>query len=74
MSEQREQEQTSERSVTLEVWGADVNSLEMAALDGAREFFGTEARLKVVRKYDARMWLLNPPERRFHAHITVREL
>lgn len=45
--------QVTGRSIKVMVFGNSVDEIELAALDKAREFFGDEGALEVVRDYGA---------------------
>jgi hypothetical protein len=74
MDEQQQREHTAGRSIKVSVWGGDLDSLELAALDSARRFFGTEVRLEVVRDYQVFHYQDTEPAKRYHANITVQEI
>ena len=69
------------RQVKLLVVGDNAYELELAALDEAREFFGTDMRLKVVDDYVA--FPIDPADsvakvresgKRFYATVTVQTI
>lgn len=72
-NEQREDQYLENRSVVVSAWGADLNALEMNALDIAREFFGPEIRLEISQDYKAHSYT-DEPKGRFHAQVTVVEV
>ena len=74
MSEQREGELLHGRSVSMYVYGADMEALEMAALDEARKFFGDQMHLEVIHDYQVFTYSQEPPERHYAANVTVREI
>ncbi len=75
MSENDTERDTQGRTVMVHARGADLPSLEMDALDGAREFFGPDARLAVVPDYRAvRLSAPTSDGERFAASVTVREI
>lgn len=67
-----EQEQ-GERSLVVSAYGGSPEALEAAALAEARAFFGPEARLEISAGYRSFSYPEAPPERRYHASVTVRE-
>lgn len=74
MSDRDTEQGTQGRAVRISAFGKDMPSLEMAALDGAREFFGPEMRLEVIPDYEASHIGSAPPEKRFWAMVGVREV
>lgn len=74
MSDETRQDQQTGRRITVGVYGGGADTLELAALDEARKFFGTEARLEVQRSYHVHAYTLHSPDERYHANITVCEL
>lgn len=74
MSDRDTEQGTQGRTVRVGAYGKDMPSLEMAALDGAREFFGPHMRLEVIPDYEASHSESAPPERRFWAMVGVREV
>lgn len=62
------------RTLRAELFGKNETSLEAAALDAARQFFGPGPRLEVVRDYRVMTYPAYPPDRRYQATVTVREI
>ena len=74
MEDQQQREELAGRSITVSAYGPDMDSLELAALDSARTFFGATARLEVVRDYRVHVYPEREPAKRYHSNITVREI
>jgi hypothetical protein len=75
VNENEQRESMAGRSIRVGVDAPDLAALELAALDSAREFFGPDVRLEVVRDYQVHdMKSRNDPARRWMASITVREI
>jgi len=74
MSDEVQQgEQVKGRRLSVLAYGADVDSMELAALDEARKFFGPDVRLEVIRDYSV-VVKDGDPARRYYASVTVREI
>ena len=61
-------------SRTVRVWahGDTKDEIEMNALDGARDFFGPEARLEIIPAYQVSYLASADPGRKGEAPIMVR--
>ena len=73
MSDETRQDQRTRRSMTVFVYGTDATSLELAALDDARQFFGADVQLEVMRDYIVCV-RNDTAGRRYMSYVTVREV
>ena len=67
-------QQARGRHMRIEVFGASEAGLDMAALDAAREFFGADRKLEVIRDYPVQVDRHSEPSERYSAPIWVREV
>lgn len=75
MSEPQADERLNERrAIAVRVYGANADALEMAALDEARQFFGSDVHLEVARRYTVGSDPHAEPERRYSSTVLVREV
>lgn len=66
---------TSGRSIRVQAFGDTASEVELDALDQAREFFGGDIKLAVVRSYsvsDAKHWGEKARGKRHAASVTIR--
>ena len=78
MNEQEQRERTYGRRITVEVRADSMNELEMAALDEARAYFGSEVQLEVLPNYHVHAYGHGVDNsnngKRYHANVMVAEL
>lgn len=70
MNEQGQETALGGRQVTVDAYGDSANEIELYALDRAREFFGGDLQLEVVRDY--RAYASEVGKGRYWAVVAVR--